>query len=408
MRKILMFPRNGVAALRAALRQVSLVAFGASLTVTLCCSGDATAQTHANYVTPAAAMNYQDAPVSGKLSTPLSSLSASDAAYSITEDSSTFEPASYGPGAYLNSMLGGGNRASAGYGASDACSTAGCDVSVYASAEALWLRRGNDKYFTLSQNSYLPDFDYDLGGRFTVGRLFNCVDGWEGVFVGPYKWNRQAAVVGAGNLQSRLVPNAGYTAAEVDTFNNANQHYQAWESKLNSFEVNRRWWSWDVLSTLVGMRYIDYTENYLFQSLSAQGVGTYSNRVKNRMAGVQVGGDIFYPVSLRGNMGFRGKAGVYANFDENTVYLQNGATTIVNAGDNTVDVAGLIEMGVFANYQVVPSVRLTAGYEFWYMPGTLSVPGQSPQFINPSTGTRADNDNELFLHGGSVGAQILF
>ena len=163
-----------------------------------------------------------------------------------------------------------------------------------------------------------------------------------------------------------------------------------------------------MLSTLIGARYIDYTENYLFQSLSAQGVGTYSNRVKNRMAGVQVGGDIFYPVSLRGNMGFRGKAGVYANFDENTVYLQNGATTIVNAGDNTVDVAGLIEMGVFANYQVVPSVRLTAGYEFWYMPGTLSVPGQSPQFINPSTGTRADNDNELFLHGGSVGAQILF
>lgn len=66
MRKILVFPRNGVAALRAVLRQVSLAAFGASLTVTLCCSSDATAQTHANYVTPAAAMNYQDAPVSGR------------------------------------------------------------------------------------------------------------------------------------------------------------------------------------------------------------------------------------------------------------------------------------------------------------------------------------------------------
>ena len=53
-----------------------------------------------------------------------------------------------------------------------------------------------------------------------------------------------------------------------------------------------------------------------------KGVGTYRNRIKNRMAGVQIGADIFYPVSLRGNFGFRGKAGVYANFDETNVYCR--------------------------------------------------------------------------------------
>ena len=78
----------------------------------------------------------------------------------------------------------------------------------------------------MSQNSYLPDYEYELGGRFTVGRLFNCVDGWEGVFVGPYKWDRQATLIGAGNLQSHFIPEGGYTAAEVDTFNNADQHFQ--------------------------------------------------------------------------------------------------------------------------------------------------------------------------------------
>lgn len=294
------------------------------------------------------------------------------------------------------------------YGNSDPCSTAGCDVRGYGSAEALWLSRSNDKYFSLSQNSRLPDFDYELGGRFTFGRLLNCVDGWEGVYVGPYKWNRQATTTGTADLQSRFIPNLGYTLAEIDTFNFADKHVQSWESELNSFEINRRWWSWDVLSTLIGMRYVDYTEDYLFQSTSVRGVGSYFNQVKNRMVGAQVGADIFYPVSLRGNVGFRGKAGVYANFDETNVSMQNAATTIVNAGDNSVDLAGLIEIGMFANYQLVPSVRLTAGYEFWYVPGIATVPSQAPQFINPSTGTRVDNDNELFLHGGSVGAQILF
>ena len=410
MRKILVFPRNGVAALRAALRQVSLAAFGASLTVTSCCSSDATAQTHANYVTPAAAMNFQDAPVSGKLPQPLSGLAASDASYSVAEDNSSVQQAQYGLGNAIDTAMnrlvtdaGGNNN----YGASDPCG-AGCDVTGYGSAEALWLRHGNEKYFSMSQNSYLPDYEYELGGRFTFGRLSNCVDGWEGVFVGPYKWDRQANVIGPGNLQSRFIPEGGYTAAEVDTFNNADQHFQIWESKLTSFEVNRRWWSWDVLSTLIGGRYVDYSENFLFQSSSAKGVGIYRNRIKNRMAGVQIGADIFYPVSLRGNFGFRGKAGAYANFDETNVYLQNAATTIVNAGDNSVNLAGLIEMGVFGNYQLVPSVRLTAGYEFWYMPGIVTVPGQGPQYVNPSTGSQADNDSELLLHGGSLGAQIVF
>ncbi len=405
MRKILVLPRNGVAALRAAFRQVSLAAFGASLTVTLCGSSEAIAQTHANYVTPAAAMNYQEAPVSGQMPQGLSNLAASDASYSLSSDATQVQPASYlgGMGNMLNSV-----GAGRGYGPTDACGTPGCDVSWYANYDALWLRRGNDKYFSLSRNSYLPDFDYEFGGRYTVGSLLDCVNGWEGVYTGPFDWQRQNAVLGAGNLQSRLVPNGGYTAAEIDTFNNANQHVQAWRSKLNSFELNRRWWTWDVLSTMIGMRYVDYQEEYLFLSDSARGLGQYQNNVNNRMVGAQIGADILYPVSLRANFGMRGKAGVYANFDEQRVFLQNGATTILNAGDNSVDVAGLIEMGVFTNYQIVPSVRLTAGYEFWYMPGIVTVPGQAPQFINPSAGTRVDNDNELFLHGGSVGVQVLF
>jgi hypothetical protein len=299
--------------------------------------------------------------------------------------------------------MGGGGS----YCPTDGCVT-GCDVSWYVNYDALWLRRSNDSYFSLSRNSYLPDFDYEFGGRYTVGQLWDCVNGWEAVYTGPFDWQRQNAVLGPGNLQSRFIPSAGYTAAEIDTFNNADQHVQAWQSELNSFELNRRWWTWDVISTMIGVRYVDYQEQFLFLSDSAQGLGRYQNNVQNRMAGAQIGADMLYPVSLRANFGIRGKAGVYANFDEQNVLLQNAATTLLNAGDNSVDVAGLIEMGVFTTYQIVPSVRLTAGYEFWYMPGVVTVPGQSPEIVNPSTGTRLDNDSEVFLHGGSLGVQVLF
>jgi len=394
MRKILLLPRNGLVVIQAAFRQVSLVAFGASLTVTLCCSSLATGQTSSQYVTPAAAALYTGGPVSGQASPAAFQLSASDASYSLSSDATRVEPASY--------MGGGGS-----YCPTDGCVT-GCDVSWYVNYDALWLRRSNDSYFSLSRNSYLPDFDYEFGGRYTVGQLWDCVNGWEAVYTGPFDWQRQNAVLGAGNLQSRFIPGSGYTAAEVNTFNNADQHVQAWQSELNSFELNRRWWTWDVISTMIGIRYVDYQEQYLFLSDSAQGLGQYQSKVQNRMAGAQIGADMLYPVSLRANFGVRGKAGVYANFDEQSVLLQNAATTLINAGDNSVDVAGVIEMGVFTNYQIVPSVRLTAGYEFWYLPGVVTIPGQSPQFVNPSTGTRLDNDSEVFLHGGSLGVQVLF
>ncbi len=397
MRKILNLSRNGFAAFKSAFRQVSLAAFGASLSVTLCCASNANAQTLSDYVTPAAVGSSPNAPISGG-AIQYSSDTPADASYSVMSDSTKVEQAQYG-----QSLFGGVSNACA----NNVCAP-GCDISVYVNYDALWLTRENNRYFSLSRNTYMPDFQFDFAGRYTVGRLLDCVNGWEASYVGPFDWQRQNAVLGAGNLQSRFVPAGGYTAAEVDTFNDANQHVQAWQAKLNSVELNRRWWTWDVVSTMIGVRYVDYQEKYLFLSDSARGVGVFGNNVNNRMVGAQIGADILYPVSLRANVGFRGKAGVYANFDEQATFLTNAGTPIFAAGQRTTDVAGLIELGVFTNYHIVPSVRLTAGYEMWYMPGVATVPGQDVRIVSPNTGFRVLNDDELFLHGGSVGLQILF
>ncbi|MEZ6135159.1 MAG: hypothetical protein R3C53_09640 [Pirellulaceae bacterium] len=160
---------------------------------------------------------------------------------------------------------------------------------------------------------------------------------------------------------------------------------------------------------MIGVRYVDYQEDYLFSSTHpTNGNGLLVENVDNRLLGAQVGGDLIYPVSLRTNVGFRGKAGVYANFDERQTLVTNGGTLLINAGDNDVDIAGVIEGGIFANYQIVPSIRLTAGYEFWYLPGIATIPEQQPGLISPSSGTDVREEADLFLHGGSVGVQVLF
>lgn len=404
MRKILILRIAGSFALYAATRRANLVAFGASLAVVLCCFGIASAQTPQPF--GQSLSSFGQNPISSGQR--FAEVPTVDAAYSVLSDTSAVTPAGY-RSQPIRQRIAAANRELYCPPSADACSI-GCDVSWYLNYDALWLRRENDERFSMSRNSFMPDFDYEFGGRYTVGRLLDCVNGWEASYVGPFDWERQSTVTGAGNLQSNLVtPPVGYTATDINAFNDADVHSQNYRARMNSFEFNRRWWTWDVLSTMIGLRYVDYNEDFIFSSTHAtNGNGLLVERAQNRLLGAQIGGDLMYPVNLRTNIGLRGKAGVYANFAERSTVLRNGGNLLLNAGDDSVDVAGLIEGGVFTNYQIVPSIRLTAGYEFWYLPGIATIPEQGPSIITPSSGTSVEQGGDLFLHGGTVGVQVLY
>jgi hypothetical protein len=184
---------------------------------------------------------------------------------------------------------------------------------------------------------------------------------------------------------------------------------------LSSYEVNRTWWTWDVLQTLVGLRYVDYAEDFALSTArnavpqpAAPGNGFFQENVRNRAVGPQIGAMFMRPASLRTNYGVKGKAAVLANFASSNTFMTNAGNLLLDAGDTTVKVAGLAELGAFFNYQIVPSVRLTAGYEFWYLPRFATVPAQGITRITPSTGTKVTTKDDLFFHGGSAGVQILY
>ncbi len=401
MRKFLTITRFGITASVAVARRAAKTAVGFCLAVTFACLGSASAQTVAQELAPTATGARGQSLVTfastGGTLQSVANMPTVDAGYSLSDDRSRVQPASFGA------------PAAGGYLGNDVCSP-GCDVNYYFNYEALWLRREDDSRFTLSRGNFMPDFEYEFGGRYTAGNLLDCVNGWEVTYVGPYDWNRfSQTAAGTSNHQSNLRALNGYVASDISAFNSADVHVQSYNTRMQSFEVNRRWWTWDVLSTMIGIRYVDYEEDFRFYSSRAgTGIGLLAEDVDNQMVGVQVGGDLLYPVGLRSNIGFRGKGGLYANFAERAAFLSNAGTTLINSGDTDVDFAGVIEMGVFGNYQIVPSVRLTAAYEFWYMPGMATVPEQGPSLISPATGTTVFQSDDVVLHGGSVGLQVLF
>jgi hypothetical protein len=284
---------------------------------------------------------------------------------------------------------------------------ASCNARWYFGFDALWLRREGLRRYSLTQNAFLDDTEYEFGGRYTVGKLCDCVNAYEFVYAGPFRWLNSSETIGAANVESKF----NSTPIGLSTaFNDADRHVQQYRSSLDSYELNKRWWAWDAVSTMIGVRYTNYRDRYSLQSFrtAAPVSGTYQDNVSNDLVGLQIGGNLFLPTSLRTSVNFKAKGGLFANFASRTVDLiENNASILKNGFDKT-DLAGLVEFGVSGIYQFTPSVSIQGGYEFWYMPGLATVSNQRNSFLDLNTGSNIRMDHDILIHGFSVGAQILY
>lgn len=411
MRRILLFTRNGISAIASVAKRASFVALTAGVIATTGASQEARAQYPALYATsnsnfsvnPAVSQSAGNGVMKlGEL--PSGSTGSSggvvDGSYFGTNRDSSVKPASYtGASSYGQQC---GPSGCAPYGP-NAC----CDVSWYAEYEALWLRREGHRRFSLTQNVFMNNPDYEFGGRYTIGKMLDCANSWEFVYAGPFKWTRSSDFTNAGNVNSKF---QAVPAGLQNGFDGADRHIQSLRQSLDSFEVNRRWWAWDAVSTLIGIRYLKYQDDYSLTSVRAVAplASSYRDNVDNDMVGVQVGGNVYVPTSLRTLISFRGKAGVYGNFASRDVRIVRDAASVLRNLSDDVNIAGVVEFGVNGVYEVTQSIRLTSGYEAWLLPGSATVSNQRAQFLNAGSGTAIRMRDTVVLHGFTVGAQVLF
>ena len=326
-----------------------------------------------------------------------------DASYFGTKQSSDVKPASY-----LGDL--GYQALYAAECQPGAYSCTRCDFLWYFNAEALWFRREGDRRFTLTQNEFMNNQDFELGTRITAGRMLDCVNAIEFVYAGPFDWTRSSFVEDPGNVNSLFL---AFPEDLLLTFNNADQHTQRWRAKANSFELNYRHWVWDAVSTFVGIRYLKYEEDYSLASVRAlpaplPTTGLFSSEIDNDLVGAQLGGDIFFPMSLRTSLSLRGKAGVYGNFATREIRLEEDGNTVIFNGVDKVFAAGMVEVGAFGNFQITPSIRLNAGYELWWLSAVATTQRQNNNVLTFASGTRINGKDDIFLHGFSGGVQVLY
>ncbi|MBX3423999.1 MAG: hypothetical protein KF752_20775 [Pirellulaceae bacterium] len=442
MRRILRFFKIAHTAFRSTVQPS-----GAVIGIGLCCAMSICGQASAQYATPpvrtemAAQQNAIGYPISaatlGLGPNPVSSRSdipTVDAGFQGFGDSQQVKPTQY-----LSDM---------GYqeycqAESNPCaySCNRCDINWYLGFDALMFRREGDRRFSLTSGTSLNDLEFEFGGRVTLGKMCDCVNAYEFVYAGPFKWTRFSDVTGNANVDSRFVTGVfgGVTSGFFNDngepysyFNDADRHLQTWKMRSQSFELNRRRWAWDAVSTLIGMRYFNYEEDYSLEAEfnNSADFSFYRDQVQNNLIGPQIGGDIFFLYSMKTSVSLRGKAGAFANIasresrlnanwgptpadnpliagvpDPIAVPLNN---VVFSNGKDRTDFAGLFELGVFGHYQCTPSVRFSGGYEVWYATGLATVPGQRQPFLTLGTGTALRMREDLILHGFNVNVLMFF
>ncbi len=410
---------------------------------------------HEEFLAQAAPVGEPIGPGSAEYGPSLDSPIVGDGAVSglpMTADLNGYVPSDFDP-----SM--GGLTGYGGYCANGNCGSAAggipcptCQPYKYVSFEALYMTRDDnddDRSGFARDRFVFNDYDLEPGFRATYGSIPDCTTGFEisGMYLGDLERNssrlRNAlssrlltsaqlnTVLTTGTTPPVFVPPA-VPIADVDfqSFQTvANQ-----ESEIYSLEASRVLYAWDVARILIGGRYIKYNDEFNFARtavgpatgvtpvvlnpatpvVAADDVQLLRSEADNDLFGLQVGGDIFNPVSRFGSTYIRGRAGVYLNAadaDLNFSLFGDGAAGLNNRlplTDDDVDIAGFFEFGTGLRYQVGEALSLQAGGEFWYLTGVATSTAPLGRRIDDNFRNEVDISDDVFFYGITAGATYRF
>jgi hypothetical protein len=289
-------------------------------------------------------------------------------------------------------------------GCGSACS--GCDSCCCC---PLWTVRGEALFWTRTGGGGVPlvatpvavsssDFshDWEIGPRVTVIRHGICGSCWdlEAAYFSIDNWSDTIFVADIDALLT--TPPIVFGVATPGTI--------TYDSSLHSAELNaRRAWS-DWITWLVGVRWVELSE----ELNTVAGTVSHIAATRNHLYGGQLGLDaVVWDQGGPWSFNAVGKAGIYGvDADAVTVTAGAGALPLVAASGG--DVAFVGELGFNARYRFTDRLTAIAGYNLLWVSGVALAPEQLAT-TNIATGVATvDVDGTLFAHGANVGLEYVW
>lgn len=284
----------------------------------------------------------------------------------------------------------------------------GCPSRWYVVAEAMYLNRQNtDDGFRLSNFLFETDFDYELGGRITVGRTYDCLDGWEATYTGHFRWEDDDAFFNPNQMNALFVPGNGVFPADLSTFYFADFQAHRHVAEMDMVEAYQRWWGWDVISVKAGGKYINLEEGYGLISVSNGNVGEFLYEGDNHIGLVAGGIDLLAPIG-RWTFGSKLGGGMGINFNDGGLVVVNDGNLVIGSGDSSEEFAWMAEVGFYSIFRLTERISLHAGYEAFYLWGLNIAAEQDFTFLNFDSGTGFDEKGHALFHGATAGVEIVW
>ena len=273
-------------------------------------------------------------------------------------------------------------------------------VGRYAS---IGMRRPGDESLTYSQAGPLGTFGSDLASEVSVGYLTNPMDCYEFSYLGSLNWNR--ANESTGPISSSL---SSLDPQWLDPFQNADLHQQHHSAEYRQYGLARRSLTDDIGNSTLGMRVIDYSEQYRFRSLASGGEGRYELDTGNLLVGIASGMELWRPLSQRMALGGAIDGGLYANFAEARNQASDGNGRDASVLDQDLSLAASLGVHLRARYQLRSWAGLYGGYRWMLLSGVATVDDQAPSPLADTLWLSTSSDASLLFHGFDVGLEFKF
>ena len=177
-------------------------------------------------------------------------------------------------------------------------------------------------------------------------------------------------------------------------------------SRLYSGEVNLRYSLNPWLTPLVGLRWVDFEDQYAANGQTLSGPFNEMVRGHNHLYGSQLGLDArLFDRPTPFQLGVLAKAGLYANAaSQNNDYADTLNSFSARASDSHLAFQG--EIGVTVSYEVVKHFTLHAGYQVMWLTGVALAPNQIAATDFGSAQASVNTTGTLFCHGASAGLEV--
>lgn len=273
-------------------------------------------------------------------------------------------------------------------------------VGRYAS---IGMRRPGDESLTFSQGGQLGTFGSDTAIEVSVGYMTNPMDCYEFSYLGSLNWIRANETTGpVSSSLSSLDPQW------LNHFQNADLHQQHHSAKYRQCGFERRWLTDDIGNSTLGMRVIDYSEQYRLRSLGSGGEGRYGLDTGNLLVGIASGMELWRPMSQRVALGGSIDGGLYANFAEAGNQASDGNGRDVSVVDQDLSLAASLGLHLRARYQLRSWAGLYGGYRWMLLTGVATVDDQAPSPLSDTLLLSTSSDASLLFHGFDAGLEFKF